>query len=344
MSLIFENECGYFISHKDFLNKLYGIEKYQYLVNEDLFSIVNPYKKRKKQISVSENVCNKSEDKNRCQSIKQKYLKFLEYLKTKHLLISTSVETNNQTAQKFAEVVYTESGRVIVQNCVGFNNGTAKIQEINKSQFLFPENSEFFCKDICELKLHLKDRQFDVILLDPPWWNKYIRRKRKKSNDSYKMLYNSEFKNIPIEDFLKNDGLVVVWCTNSSQNLNELLNEIFPKWGVSLVATWFWVKITQTGAPVCDFSDPPGKQPYEKIIFGSRSLSLPLPEDGKLVLSIPSAIHSHKPPLTELLKAFLPEKPLCLEIFARYLLPNFTSYGNEVLRLQHVSLFTKTTK
>jgi len=90
--------------------------------------------------------------------------------------------------------------------------------------------------------------------------------------------------------------------------------------------------------------------------------------DGKLVISVPSAVHSHKPPLTgvyfkwkvyydfathtaskvkikillkflEIIKEYLPNEPKCLEIFARYLLPGWTSWGLEILKFQHLSLY-----
>lgn len=93
---------------------------------------------------------------------------------------------------------------------------------------------------------------------------------------------------------------------------------------------------------MCDFSQSLGKQPFERIIFGVKKNSaraIPNPDNKKVIMSIPSAIHSHKPPLCELLKPYLPKEPRCLELFARYLLPSWTSYGNEVLKLQHMSLY-----
>lgn len=332
MSIIFENELGYFISHKEYCNKLYkNINGWDYYLNEKLFHICTPYKKKK--FDKRHNISEKYE-------IKAKFEAFVEQLqKNNHLKTNCHVE-KNRNALETAEFVYRESGKALIQNSFGSNSKLAQLQKINNFTFLFPENCEFFCKDVSEISSHLVNKQFDFIILDPPWWNKYIRRKRKKSSDGYKMMYNSELQNIPIETLLKDEGIAVVWCTNSKQNFDELINNIFPKWKIQLVAQWFWIKITKNGEPVCDFSEPPGKQPYEKIILASR-IPLPRLQGEKLVLSIPSAIHSHKPPLIELFKPHLPEKPLCLEIFARYLLPNFTSYGNEVLRLQHESLFTK---
>lgn len=57
--------------------------------------------------------------------------------------------------------------------------------------------------------------------------------------------------------------------------------------------------MTQAGDTICNFNSAPGKQPYELLILGSAlekdRVNIP---DGKLVISVPSAVHSHKPPLT----------------------------------------------
>lgn len=58
-------------------------------------------------------------------------------------------------------------------------------------------------------------------------------------------------------------------------------------------------QITKSGDPVCEFNVPLKKQPYEKIylaahIESERELQI---DDINLLLSIPSVVHSHKPPL-----------------------------------------------
>ena len=44
--------------------------------------------------------------------------------------------------------------------------------------------------------------------------------------------------------------------------------------------------------------------------------------------------------VSEIIKPYLSTNPKCLEIFARYLLPGWTSWGLEVLKFQHLSLYT----
>lgn len=42
---------------------------------------------------------------------------------------------------------------------------------------------------------------------------------------------------------------------------------------------------------------------------------------------------------SEILIPYLPPTPKCLELFARYLLPDWTSYGFEALKFQHQFLY-----
>ena len=55
-----------------------------------------------------------------------------------------------------------------------------------------------------------------------------------------------------------------------------------------------------------------------------------------MIMSIPSSQHSRKPPLNAILAPYLPKNFRGLEIFARNLLPGWTSFGNEVLKFQKV--------
>ncbi|PSN46164.1 hypothetical protein C0J52_20929 [Blattella germanica] len=132
-----------------------------------------------------------------------------------------------------------------------------------------------------------------------------------------------------------------------SSNKNDVTSDIpsnllKKKYKKRKIITPDMTDVTHEGKPVCHFSPPPGKQPFEQIVFGRRKggkRDQPLPEANKLLVSVPSAIHSHKPPLTDLLAPYLPPKPQRLELFARYLLPGWTSWGYEVLKLQHYSLY-----
>lgn len=48
---------------------------------------------------------------------------------------------------------------------------------------------------------------------------------------------------------------------------------------------------------MCPFAPPNGKQPFEQIVLARKSCEKVDSLDGKIVISVPSALHSHKPPL-----------------------------------------------
>ncbi|KAJ2948651.1 hypothetical protein O0L34_g7905 [Tuta absoluta] len=212
---------------------------------------------------------------------------------------------------------------------------------IKGEYFLIPQKSRFFCgcvKEQCQ-KLN-NGSKFDILIADPPWWNKFIRRLKNANEQlSYKMMYNEDIASIPVKDHLAANCLVAVWCTNSPSNIAAVKDIIFPAWGVTYVTTWYWMKLTIDMEPMYAFGTGHMKQPYERLILGKVGLLRKDPEKH-MFMSVPSALHSHKPPLLDLLSPFVgAEDPQVLELFARYLLPNTTSLGYEPLKWQHLSLY-----
>ncbi|GFS25652.1 methyltransferase-like protein 4 [Elysia marginata] len=65
--------------------------------------------------------------------------------------------------------------------------------------------------------------------------------------------------------------------------------------------------------------------------------------DKFVVMSLPCALHSKKPILSEVLRPFLPSRPQCLELFARNLVPGWVSWGDEPLCHQHVDYMEPST-
>ena len=61
----------------------------------------------------------------------------------------------------------------------------------------------------------------------------------------------------------------------------------------------------------------------------------------RVIVSVPSAIHSHKPPLVKVFEELkiIDEHSTCLEIFGRYLTPHWTTFGNEAIKLQNIKYF-----
>lgn len=57
-------------------------------------------------------------------------------------------------------------------------------------------------------------------------------------------MYNEELAKIPIGKLLCPNGLVAIWCTNAPSHLHSICNDIFPSWGITYRAKWYWVKVS----------------------------------------------------------------------------------------------------
>ena len=49
---------------------------------------------------------------------------------------------------------------------------------------------------------------------------------------------------------LQDGGLVVLWMTNRERLHRFVEDRLLPAWGLELIATWWWAKITPTGDPI----------------------------------------------------------------------------------------------
>ncbi|XP_071635037.1 N(6)-adenine-specific methyltransferase METTL4 [Temnothorax longispinosus] len=365
MSILHVSEEGWIISHLQYLNEIYkkvqnengfcalGFNKMIFEINsqylrqnqivqtvqesQDSTTMLNNRKKRKRSQRLPQ------KDLEEVDRVKQAFGAMMSAARDKDLFCRNNSFDNNEVARLASMKFYQDTYSVKDENLYGSNDtNDAIISKAHDKKYVFPRKCTFYCYDVRDMEKKIElGNQYDFILLDPPWWNKSIRRKKMKCAEaSYKMMYNEELIKIPIRKLLHSNGIVAVWCTNSSNHLNSIFNEIFPSWGITYRAKWYWLKVTQAGDTICNFNSAPGKQPYELLILGSAlendKVNIP---DGRLMISIPSAVHSHKPPLTKIIKEYLPDDPKCLEIFARYLLPGWTSWGLEILKFQHLSLY-----
>lgn len=215
------------------------------------------------------------------------------------------------------------------------------VKTIGKNKYVMPPHSSCYVADVRNI-LSITETRYDVVLLDPPWKNKSVKRKK-----GYMTLTNDDLLCIPVPQLTKPGSLVIVWATNNENQISFVREKLFEAWNVKYCVTWYWAKITQKGTLIHPI-DSHQKKPYENIVFGRVHYDenlfegdFDVLEPNKVIVSVPSSIHSHKPPLSEILKPYIPEDAKCLELFARYLLPGWTSCGNEVLKLQNLQLFEK---
>lgn len=220
-----------------------------------------------------------------------------------------------------------------------------KIKEVS---YLIPMHSKCICSDISNMSLLVNDCKvnglYNCVVLDPPWENKSVKRGRK-----YNTLDFHEIAKIPLNKLCDKNCLIIVWVTNKQKIKNWVKETFFKKWNISFLFEWHWVKLTASGEPVFPW-DSLHKKPYETLVIGCYQSSSCDNFDSSAVTdlvigSMPTAVHSHKPPLNEIIKTCL-LKPLgkdtrCLEMFARSLTSGWTSWGNEVLMLQNIEYFDK---
>ncbi|NWR59997.1 METL4 protein, partial [Bucorvus abyssinicus] len=231
-------------------------------------------------------------------------------------------------------------------SCVTENSSNlAKIVVLMGQKYLVPPKSRFLLSDVsCLQPLLNYKKKYDIIVIDPPWENKSVKR-----SNRYSHLSSWQIKQIPVPALAAPGCLVVTWVTNRQKHLRFVKDELYPHWSVEPLAEWHWVKITRAGEFVLPL-DSLHKKPYEVLVLGraqgdtSEALRksedvLPVPE-RKLIVSVPCVLHSHKPPLTAVLAEFTKAGAECLELFARNLQPGWTSWGNEVLKFQHIDYFT----
>lgn len=224
----------------------------------------------------------------------------------------------------------------------------AAVVTLMGEEYVVPPHTAFLLSDFTRTQpLVHYGRRYDLIVMDPPWENKSVKRSRR-----YSSLPSSQLKQLPIPQLASPNCLVVTWVTNRPSHLRYVRDELYPHWGVEVVAEWFWVKVT-TSAEFVFPLDSHHKKPYEVLVLGRyrssadnstcppETTEVPV-EDQRLIVSVPSALHSQKPSLSEVLKPFIGAEANCLELFARSLQPGWTSWGNEVLKFQHTSYFTLT--
>ncbi|XP_008306488.1 methyltransferase-like protein 4 isoform X1 [Cynoglossus semilaevis] len=224
----------------------------------------------------------------------------------------------------------------------------AAVVRLMGEEYVIPAHTSFLLSDFTRTRpLVNYGKKFDLIVMDPPWENKSVKRSRR-----YSALPSSQLKRLPVPLLASDNCLVVTWVTNRASHLRFVRDELYPHWGVEVVAEWFWVKVTSSGHFVFPL-DSVHKKPYEVLVLGRyRSSSHPsisfskipeIPVEGaRLIVSVPSALHSQKPLLSEVLRPYVGAEAKCLELFARNLHPGWTSWGNEVLKFQHSSYFTVT--
>ncbi|CAL8293609.1 unnamed protein product [Lota lota] len=229
---------------------------------------------------------------------------------------------------------------------------SAVVVTLMGADYIIPPRTSFLLSDFTRIQpLVHYGKKFDLIVLDPPWENKSVKR-----SGRYSSLPSTQLKQLPVPLLAAPGCLVVTWVTNKPSLLRFVRDQLYPHWGVQVVAEWFWVKVTTAGEYVFPL-DSPHKKPYEVLLLGRYTPPSPSPlpsphhprcqekieelpvDECRLIVSVPSVFHSQKPSLSEVLRPYVGPRALCLELFARGLQPGWTSWGNEVIKFQHAAYY-----
>ncbi|XP_072337127.1 N(6)-adenine-specific methyltransferase METTL4 [Scyliorhinus torazame] len=254
------------------------------------------------------------------------------------------VQEQHQPVQVISDEAESVEDLNLLAHLTENSSDCARIVMLMGHRYLLPPRSSFLLSDISCMEPLLGYKKYDLITLDPPWENKSVKRSR-----GYSYLFPWQIQQIPVPALSAPGCLVVSWVTNRQRHLRFVKEELYPSWSIEVVAEWHWVKVTRHGEFVVPL-DSTHKKPYEILVLGrykgsserqngepiTKTVAVP---DCKLLVSVPCVLHSHKPPLGEVLKGLTRPHPKCLELFARNLQPGWTSWGNEVLRFQHLDYF-----
>ena len=181
--------------------------------------------------------------------------------------------------------------------------------------------------------------QFNLVLLDPPWSNRSVRRskryeimksRKERSGDSDPLLGLKD----RLGQHIAPGGLVGCWITNKAMVREEALR-LFDSLGVELEEEWVWLKVTSQGEPVTELEGL-WRKPYEILLLGRKAIedvSSNKATRRRLLIAVPD-LHSRKPNLKELFEPMLPDSKNYrgLELFARTLTAGWWAWGDECLR------------
>jgi N6-adenosine-specific RNA methylase IME4 len=183
-------------------------------------------------------------------------------------------------------------------------------------------------------------RHFDLVLLDPPWPSGSAKRKGAYEQVGGMPYMMKMLSKMDIDNYVEHNAMVGIWITNKKSLRGHVLGPggLFEKWNVGLVEEWIWVKTTTRGDPMFSL-DSISRKPYEVLLLGKAAPNpwtamAAAPEVKKRIIAAVPDVHSRKPCLRELLEPYMPDRNdyCALEIFSRYLVAGWTSWGNEIIK------------
>ncbi|KAH8434816.1 MT-A70 family [Aspergillus melleus] len=206
----------------------------------------------------------------------------------------------------------------------------------------------------------LRDQKFNLILLDPPWTNRSVRRGGHYHTQHYTEgheltqyirsvlqlhLYDSATGNgQPENPQVAPRSIAAIWITNSSK-ARRTAYEALRGAGLSVCEEWAWIKVTTSGETVTPV-DGLWRKPYEILIIGEKKMGGNQRRDPvrRVIAAVPD-VHSRKPNLKEIFERLFfsgaGHSYAALEVFARNLTAGWWACGDEVLKFNAQEWWTE---
>eukprot|EP01080_Neovahlkampfia_damariscottae_P001828 gene1828-970_t len=259
--------------------------------------------------------------------------------KVEEIPFSLCLDFYTQQQQTWNYFQHLNSSQKFFNNLI--KNEKETVLNILNREFLIPKNCSFFISDISNSQNFLNQlgqQRFEFIIMDPPWENKSVNR-----SNHYNQFNHLDLFQIPVTKIIDQEkgGYLAIWVTNRLIFHDFILNQLFPKWNITFLTHWYWMKIAKNNDPVVSLHSRQRK-PYEMLIIGSfGNPKKKIPANERIIFCSPTK-HSQKPPLINLFqKETGIDQITALEIFSRNLNSNCISWGNEVLKFQHLEYFNE---
>ncbi|CAL4060882.1 unnamed protein product [Meganyctiphanes norvegica] len=155
---------------------------------------------------------------------------------------SQNFRENNRKMRE-ARKYCTEASNQTLPTMDETNDVGLRLKMIEDHTYIIPPKTRFICDDVRNIQQYFL-KKVDLLVMDPPWWNGYVRRRNKNHglHHGYDMLSVQDILSVPVCEILNEGALVAIWCTNNTSIIKEFLEGLKEAWNVDFIATWFWLK------------------------------------------------------------------------------------------------------
>lgn len=198
--------------------------------------------------------------------------------------------------------------------------------------------------------------KFNIILFDPPWPNRSVRRSSQYTTHGYlemdSLVAIIQQTILSHLDFGDDNGtkksMVCIWTTNNAKS-RQAAYDAFSHTGLEICEIWIWIKTTENGELVSPL-DGLWRKPYEVLFLGRPKKDTENAQEEqepikRVIAAVPDE-HSRKPNLKELIELLFfrneeneardtptnIKEYTALEVFARNLTARWRACGNDVLK------------